>query len=65
MTTAAALPPAEARPRASSGSDRRHLAGVLGVAILALVADAIAVWLSGSLALVRLRRGRATPGRCR
>lgn len=37
---------------ASPGSNRRHLAVVLGVAILAPVADAIVAWLSGSLALV-------------
>lgn len=45
-------PSAEATPAASAGSNRRHLAVVLGVAILALAADAVAAWLSGSLALV-------------
>ncbi len=51
--------PAEG-PRPSPGSNRRHLAVVLGVAILALVADAIAAWLSGSLALVADAAHRVT-----
>lgn len=55
-----ATPSAEVRPAASAGSNRRHLAIVLGVAIVALVADAIAAWLSGSLALVADAAHRVT-----
>ena len=58
--TAAPALSAEARPPVSAGSNRRHLAIVLGVAILALVADAIAAWLSGSLALVADAAHRVT-----
>ena len=42
-------------PRArvtSVGSNRRQLAIVLGVALVALAVDVIAPWLSGSLALI-------------
>ena len=39
-------------PKPSAGSNRTHLAIVLGVAIVALVADIVAAMLSGSLALV-------------
>jgi len=49
---------APARPR--TGSNRKHLAIVLVVAIIALVADAIAAWLSGSLALVADAAHRVT-----
>jgi cobalt-zinc-cadmium efflux system protein len=49
-----------ASPRAGAGSNRRHLAIVLGVAIVALLADGIAAWLSGSLALVADAAHRAT-----
>jgi len=56
----ATAPSAEARPDTSVGSNRKHLAVVLGVAILALVADAIAAWLSGSLALVADAAHRVT-----
>ena len=58
MTTAAQ--PIEARPAISAGSNRRHLAVVLGVAILALAADLVAAWLSGSLALVADAAHRVT-----
>jgi cobalt-zinc-cadmium efflux system protein len=57
---ATASPSAEVRPAVSAASNRRHLAIVLGVAILALVADAIAAWLSGSLALVADAAHRVT-----
>lgn len=43
-----------------AGSNRGHLAVVLGVAVVALGADAIAAWLSGSLALVADAAHRAT-----
>jgi cobalt-zinc-cadmium efflux system protein len=52
--------PVDAPEPAAVGSNRRHLAVVLGVAILALVADAIAAWLSGSLALVADAAHRVT-----
>ena len=52
--------PIAAAPPASAGSNRRHLAVVLGVAVLTLVVDAIAAWLSGSLALVADAAHRAT-----
>jgi cobalt-zinc-cadmium efflux system protein len=42
------------------GSNRRHLAIVLAVAVIALVADAIAAWMSGSLALVADAAHRVT-----
>jgi cobalt-zinc-cadmium efflux system protein len=45
---------------APAGSNRKHLAIVLAVAIIALVADAIAAWLSGSLALVADAAHRVT-----
>jgi cobalt-zinc-cadmium efflux system protein len=63
VTAAAApapAPSAAAPPRNAAGSNRRHLAIVLGVAILALVADAIAAWMSGSLALVADAAHRVT-----
>ncbi len=41
-----------AAPTSSAGSNRRHLAIVLGVALVALAADAVAAYLSGSLALI-------------
>jgi cobalt-zinc-cadmium efflux system protein len=44
----------------AAGSNRRHLGVVLGVAILALAADAVAAWLSGSLALVADAAHRVT-----
>ena len=37
---------------AAVGSNRRHLAIVLAVALIALAADGVAAWLSGSLALI-------------
>lgn len=37
---------------ASAGSSRRHLAVVLGVAVITLLADVVAAMLSGSLALI-------------
>jgi cobalt-zinc-cadmium efflux system protein len=58
--TAAPAPSAEAKPSVTVGSNRRHLAIVLGVALLALIADAIAAWLSGSLALVADAAHRVT-----
>jgi cobalt-zinc-cadmium efflux system protein len=57
---ASASPATKASPAVSAGSNRRHLAVVLGVAILALVADAVAAWLSGSLALVADAAHRVT-----
>ena len=57
---ASAVPSAEASSAASAGSNRRHLAVVLGVAILALAADVVAAWLSGSLALVADAAHRVT-----
>ncbi len=58
MTPAAE--PVEARPAPAAGSNRRHLAIVLGVAIVALIADIVAAWLSGSLALVADAAHRVT-----
>ena len=52
--------PAPPAPRAGAGSNRRHLAIVLAVAVVALVADVIAAWMSGSLALVADAAHRAT-----
>jgi cobalt-zinc-cadmium efflux system protein len=51
---------AETQPASTVGSNRRHLAIVLGVAILALVADVVAAWMSGSLALVADAAHRVT-----
>jgi cobalt-zinc-cadmium efflux system protein len=58
MTTEAAPPAPRSSP--TVGSNRRHLAVVLVVAIIALVADVIAAWLSGSLALVADAAHRVT-----
>ena len=58
MTSAAES--VEARPATTAGSNRRHLAIVLGVALIALVADIVAAWLSGSLALVADAAHRVT-----
>ena len=55
-----AQPAAGESPRAAAGSNRRHLAIVLGVAIIALLADLVAAWLSGSLALIADAAHRAT-----
>ena len=57
---AAPSPAAVARPVTATGSNRRHLAIVLGVAIVALAADVVAAWLSGSLALVADAAHRVT-----
>ena len=51
------LPPV---PPSSAGSNRNHLAIVLGVALLTLVVDLVAAWLSGSLALVADAAHRVT-----
>jgi cobalt-zinc-cadmium efflux system protein len=54
-------PPATApAPGASVGSNRRHLAIVLGVALVALGVDVIAAWMSGSLALIADAAHRVT-----
>jgi cobalt-zinc-cadmium efflux system protein len=45
---------------ASVGSNRRHLAIVLGVALVALAVDVAAAWLSGSLALIADAAHRVT-----
>jgi hypothetical protein len=51
----------------SVGSNRRHLAIVLGVALVTLGVDVVAAWLSGSLALMESERtpesrnGEGTP----
>jgi cobalt-zinc-cadmium efflux system protein len=47
-------------PPASAGSNRRHLAIVLGVAVVALVVDIVAAILSGSLVLVADAAHRVT-----
>ena len=52
--------PAPPAPPASAGSSRRHLAVVLGVAIVTLLADIVAAMLSGSLALVADAAHRVT-----
>ena len=52
-----AAPPTRA---SSVGSNRRHLAIVLGVALGALAVDLIAAWLSGSLALIADAAHRVT-----
>lgn len=52
--------PASPRRTSSVGSNRRHLAIVLGVALAALGADVIAAWLSGSLALIADAAHRVT-----
>jgi cobalt-zinc-cadmium efflux system protein len=60
----AASPPPTSEPRpaapASHGSNRQHLAIVLGVAIIALLADIVAAWMSGSLALIADAAHRVT-----
>ena len=60
-------PPPRATPHPASperattvGSNRRHLAIVLGVALGALAVDVIAAWLSGSLALIADAAHRVT-----
>jgi hypothetical protein len=45
-------PECSARARDLGGSNRRQLAIVLGVALVALGVDVVAAWLSGSLALI-------------
>jgi cobalt-zinc-cadmium efflux system protein len=53
--------PAAAPARAASvGSNRRHLAIVLGVALVTLGVDVIAAWMSGSLALIADAAHRVT-----
>jgi len=47
-------------PQTPVGSNRRHLAIVLGVALLALGVDVVAAWLSGSLALIADAAHRVT-----
>jgi cobalt-zinc-cadmium efflux system protein len=59
-TTAAAESVLPAAPRPSAGSNRRHLAIVLCVALIALGADLVAAWMSGSLALVADAAHRVT-----
>jgi Co/Zn/Cd efflux system component len=44
--------PASPERATSVGSNRRHLAIVLGVALVTLGVDVVAAWLSGSLALM-------------
>jgi len=59
----ASAPPApavSAREVVAVGSNRRHLAIVLGVALVALGVDVIAAWLSGSLALIADAAHRVT-----
>jgi cobalt-zinc-cadmium efflux system protein len=60
LPTAAAESPVHAAPRPSVGSNRRHLAIVLVVALVALGADIVAAWMSGSLALVADAAHRVT-----
>jgi cobalt-zinc-cadmium efflux system protein len=65
MTAPPAAPARPAAPeappgKASVGSNRKHLAIVLGVALVALGADVIAAWLSGSLALIADAAHRVT-----
>jgi cobalt-zinc-cadmium efflux system protein len=56
----AAAPASLAVQAPRPGSNRKHLAIVLGVAIVALLADVVAAWLSGSLALVADAAHRVT-----
>jgi cobalt-zinc-cadmium efflux system protein len=60
LPTAAAESALAAAPRRSAGSNRQHLAIVLGVALVALGADLVAAWLSGSLALIADAAHRVT-----
>ncbi len=60
LSTAAAETMVSAAPRPTVGSNRRHLAIVLGVAIVALAADIVAAMMSGSLALVADAAHRVT-----
>lgn len=72
VPTIAGMPPSSPLPTAAAetvipavqhpsvGSNRRHLAIVLGVALVALGADIVAAWLSGSLALVADAAHRVT-----
>jgi cobalt-zinc-cadmium efflux system protein len=60
LPTTAAVPAPPTTPRRSAGSNRRHLAIVLGVAVIALFADLVAAWLSGSLALIADAAHRVT-----
>ena len=57
---AAPAPPGAPTQAASAGSNRKHLAIVLGVALVALTVDVIAAWLSGSLALIADAAHRVT-----
>ena len=52
--------PASPERATSVGSNRRHLAIVLGVALVTLGVDVIAAWLSGSLALIADAAHRVT-----
>ncbi|MEI7743687.1 MAG: cation diffusion facilitator family transporter [Chloroflexota bacterium] len=56
------VPPAQAPEarRAAAGSSRRHLAIVLGVALITLGADIVAAMMSGSLALIADAAHRVT-----
>ena len=60
LSTAAAESPVPAVSRPSAGSNRQHLAIVLVVALVALAADVVAAWMSGSLALVADAAHRVT-----
>jgi cobalt-zinc-cadmium efflux system protein len=60
LPTPAAQSVAPAAPRRSAGSNRRHLAIVLAVALIALGADIVAAFMSGSLALVADAAHRVT-----
>ena len=52
--------PASPERATSVGSNRRHLAIVLGVALVTLGVDVVAAWLSGSLALIADAAHRVT-----
>ena len=52
--------PASLERATSVGSNRRHLAIVLGVALVTLGVDVVAAWLSGSLALIADAAHRVT-----
>ena len=60
IAATAVAPPASPARETSVGSNRRHLAIVLGVALVALSVDVIAAWLSGSLALIADAAHRVT-----
>jgi cobalt-zinc-cadmium efflux system protein len=58
--TATAEHPASPAQASAVGSNRRHLAIVLGVALVTLGVDVVAAWLSGSLALIADAAHRVT-----